>query len=60
MVETYVIIDERGDSVDEKMNETMKFEAAKETPAEPREILFSVFDSLLHDGQPHRRPAAAP
>ena len=50
MMETYVIIDERGDSVDEKMNETMKFEAAKETPAEPREILFSVFDSLEEKG----------
>ncbi len=32
------------------MNETMKFEATKETPVEPREILFSVFDSLEEKG----------
>lgn len=34
----------------DKMNETMKFEAAKETPVEPREILLSVFDSLEQKG----------
>ena len=34
----------------DKMNETVKFEATKETPTEPREILISVFNSLEEKG----------
>jgi len=33
-----------------KMNETVKFEATKENPTEPREILLSVFKSLEEKG----------
>lgn len=33
-----------------KMNETVKFEATKETLTEPREILISVFNSLEEKG----------
>jgi uncharacterized protein (UPF0297 family) len=34
----------------DKLNETTKFEAVKDTPIEPREILLSVFDSLEEKG----------
>lgn len=36
--------------MNDKMNETMKFEAMKETPVEPGKILKSVFESLEEKG----------
>lgn len=36
--------------MDDKINETMMFEAAKDTPTEPREILLSVSVSLEEKG----------
>jgi Uncharacterized protein conserved in bacteria len=35
---------------DNKLNETVKFEATKDNPIEPREILMSVFKSLEEKG----------
>ncbi|MDX9917475.1 MAG: IreB family regulatory phosphoprotein [Gudongella sp.] len=36
--------------MDDRMNETVKFEAAKDVVTEPREILISVFNSLEEKG----------
>ena len=36
--------------MNEEFSETMKFEAPKETPVEPKEVLFSVYASLVEKG----------
>ena len=36
--------------MNENFSETMKFEAPKENPVEPKEVLFSVYTSLIEKG----------
>lgn len=36
--------------MNEEFSETMKFEAPKENPVEPKEVLFSVYASLVEKG----------
>lgn len=36
--------------MNEEFSETMKFEAPKENPIEPKEVLFSVYASLVEKG----------
>jgi uncharacterized protein (UPF0297 family) len=40
----------RGVFMNENFSETMKFEAPKENPVEPKEVLFSVYTSLIEKG----------